>query len=217
MKSDLVIQRSAKKFPAAILLQLFLLIRLGIHAETGISATSTLMRLPKTPQQNQYYCGPASLQSILAYYGTEMLQQSIGREVKTTAVSGTPVSSMVAFLQAKGFKAEIRRGMTHFELRQKLDARHPLILMIQAWSGKAETDWANTWDCGHYVVAIGYDDRRIFVMDPYIVSSYGWLTWDDLDLRWHDHGHDGKMIRSAIEVFPRRNAKVPPPDFVPVK
>ena len=73
--------------------------------------------------------------------------------------------------------------MTDAALRRTLDLRRPVILMIQAWGE------------GHWVVAIGHDRARIYFEDPILHASRGYLTWRELESRWHDVGFDGRRVR----------------------
>ncbi len=171
------------------------------------------MKLPQVTQHTPVHCGPAAMQSILAYYGLEYFQDDLGKKMGTSIDFGTPVSRMVAFAKAEGFGAKLREGITRAQLQYMLDLQHPVILVIQAWAGEG-VDWAKTWDSGHYVVAIGYDEKRVFFMDPYLISSYAWIPWDELFLRWHDEGMDGVIERGGIEFTPKSTMKFSPPDLV---
>ena len=100
----------------------------------------------------------------------------------------------------------ILRGIAHYKLeheecfdmsvddvRKRLDAGIPVMLMIQAWH---ETDrrkrrwrgYADEWDDGHWVAAIGYDRSAMYFEDPSLATSRGWLTYEELAARWHDVG-----------------------------
>ena len=57
--------------------------------------------------------------------------------------------------------------------------------MIQAWSSRKVKDWENHWKDGHYVVAVGYDIKKIYFEDPYsYLRTY--LFCNELEKRWHD-------------------------------
>lgn len=172
-----------------------------------------MMQLPQVTQHTPYHCGAASLQSVLAYYGIEYFQEDLGQKLGTTFDNGTPVSSMIRLARSEGLGADLREGMTRIKLQRMLDLGHPVILVIQAWAG-AGVDWKKTWDSGHYVVAIGYDANRVYFMDPYLVSSYAWIPWEELFSRWHDQGLDGVLERGGIEITPKSTMKAPPPELV---
>ena len=100
----------------------------------------------------------------------------------------------------------ILRGIAHYRLeheecfdmsaddvRKRLDAGIPVMLMIQAWheSDRRKRRWrgyADEWDDGHWVAAIGYDSSAMYFEDPSLATSRGWLTYEELAARWHDVG-----------------------------
>ena len=45
-------------------------------------------------------------------------------------------------------------------------------------------NWQNHWGDGHYVVAIGYDQKKIYFEDPYTIS-HTFLPYKELERRWH--------------------------------
>lgn len=174
------------------------------------------IKLPQVTQHTPVHCGPASMQSVLSYYGKEYYQEDIGKKMGTSTEYGTPVNNMVRFARSEGFGAKLHHGITRDKLQAMLDDQHPVIIVIQAWAAPAgqEVDWKNTWDSGHYVVAIGYDAKRVYFMDPYLVSSYAWIPWEELFDRWHDEGMDGVIEHGGIEIIPAGSMKFPPPEFI---
>ena len=82
--------------------------------------------------------------------------------------------------------------MTIAELTRRIDAGSPVICLIQAWWADAKGhveprhDYADEWESGHYVIAVGYDRERIYFMDPSLAGNYGYIPRRDLDARWHD-------------------------------
>jgi ABC-type bacteriocin/lantibiotic exporter with double-glycine peptidase domain len=82
-------------------------------------------------------------------------------------------------------EASYRPGWTIDELRAALKKRQTVILDLQAWQDE-KRDWAKDWDDGHYVVLVGMDRTRAYVMDPSSPAAYAWLPLDELEQRWHD-------------------------------
>lgn len=85
-----------------------------------------------------------------------------------------------------------------------LDREIATVLDIQAWADDpADYDDPSSNKNGHYVVAIGYstsppleagvalkndaDDLYFYFMDPSLLCRYGYLSWTELDKRWHDN------------------------------
>lgn len=75
--------------------------------------------VPAVTQENAYYCGPAVLQSLLAYHGITASQEELANELKTHPVTGTEYEDLarVASIrifgqepaddQASGYRAEM--------------------------------------------------------------------------------------------------------------
>jgi len=193
----------------------------AVQAEPDLKLLK-LIKIPQVTQHTPFHCGAAAMQSVLSYYGIEYYQEDLGKKLGTSPEDGTPVNNMVSFARAEGFDARLHHGMTRDSLQGILDARHPVIVVIQAWAASADSegskagkvDWKNMWDSGHYVVAIGYDADRVYFMDPLLVSSYAWIPWEEFLDRWHDQGKDGVIVRGGIEMIPDATMKFPPPDFV---
>ncbi len=60
------------------------------------------------------------------------------------------------------------------------------------------------WKDGHYVVAIGYDKERIYLEDPStILRSY--ISYQDLEERWHDTDKARKYIKTGIVSGPKKD------------
>ncbi len=58
------------------------------------------------------------------------------------------------------------------------------MLLIQAW-GENGVDYATDWKDSHYVIACGYDENRIYFMDPYTLGYYTYISTSELLKRWH--------------------------------
>ena len=71
------------------------------------------------------------------------------------------------------------------QVKNYIDKKFPVILLIQAWPDKKVKDWKNDWIDGHYVVAIGYDKNKIYFEDP-SSSLRTYLYYKELEERWHD-------------------------------
>lgn len=149
----------------------------------------SLKGFPNLRQTHSYDCGAQVLQSILSYYGTEVREDEIIRVTQTT-VDGTSPDNLVSAIAHYGLKYETRE-MTIKEIKAFIDEKILVILVLQAWSENSDVDWENDWDDGHYVAAIGYDNEKIIFEDPSAFHRT-YLSYQELEERWHDKGIDGK-------------------------
>jgi len=77
------------------------------------------------------------------------------------------------------------RDMNIKNIKNYINKKIPVILLIQAWPGRKVKNWKNCWQDGHYVVAIGYDSKKIYFEDPSaFLRTY--LGYKELEKRWHD-------------------------------
>jgi uncharacterized protein YvpB len=94
---------------------------------------------------------------------------------------------MIAVSEKKGFQVVAKCGFSLQEIKQFVDAKHPVIVLVQAWAERDMTldDWRQDNDDGHYVIVIGYHDYDIVFEDP---ASFRrtWMTEEEFIVRWHD-------------------------------
>lgn len=107
--------------------------------------------------------------------------------------------------------------MTVQSLLTALDAGHPLLMPIQAWStaddGTFNTQNSSDHDTylieGHWVICVGYQKTdstcRFYFNDPASVG-YCFLDQNELEDRWIDMAYDGQIFkRYAIEITSASN------------
>jgi predicted double-glycine peptidase len=158
------------------------------------SPAPELNHLPLTRQSTDYTCGPASLQSILAYYGEEWSEDTLAREVKSDPEEGTNYREIVRFARSKGLTADAREGMTIDDLARAIKEHRPVIVAIQAW-GDHQEKYADDWEDGHYAIVVGVDDDNVYLMDPSTLGNYTFIPIPQFLARWHDaeKGPDRRM------------------------
>lgn len=82
-------------------------------------------------------------------------------------------------------------GWTLREVKRTVEAGHPVIVLVQAWSDRYMTleDWRNDFDDGHYAIMIGFAKGVLLFEDP---ASFRrtWLREREFLARWHDR--DGR-------------------------
>ena len=142
-------------------------------------------------QETGYSCGPAALRSICAYYGCGPGSEAeiildMGFEPPAAAENGSDPAHLLRAASRYGLHAREYRPMTARQLARCLDRGRPVLMMLQAWPDAPPVTFANVWDSGHWVVAIGHDARGVYFEDPSLKDARGFLTHAALDERWHD-------------------------------
>lgn len=143
-----------------------------------------IIDFPEYRQTFEYDCGAKALHSILSFYGTDTNEVDIIKIAGTNSKNGTPVHGMKKVAKHFGLNCQMQK-MTIKELEKYIDKNIPVILFLQAWAERKIKNWKNHWDDGHYVVAIGYGNKKIYFEDPYSCFRV-FLPYEELEDRWHD-------------------------------
>jgi predicted double-glycine peptidase len=180
-----------------------------------LNTISNLIRVPLSRQGHDYTCGVAALQSVLCYYGKEVREDTLAETLKSDIETGTDYRNIVEYALSEGFKADIQKEMNLEDLKQWIRHKKPVILLIQAWHGSDPVDNLTDWEDGHYVVAIGYDYKNIYLMDPSTLGNYTFIPIPEFLDRWHDQDpytgefliHFGMVIEKGQPQYDFREIK----------
>lgn len=148
-----------------------------------------IFSFPCLRQTYEWDCGASAVQSILAYYNFDVREEVIIKLAGTNQ-NGTMIKGIKKVIKKYKLKTEAGQ-MTIEELKKYLDKKIPVILLLQAWTKQKKVDWKNDWQDGHYVVAIGYDSKKIYFSDPSNFRTT-FLGYTELRHRWHDIDIKGK-------------------------
>lgn len=160
------------------------------HGEPSLSSPmAVFMRMPLSRQARSYTCGVAAMQSLLYYYGEEVREDILARELKSNAEIGTNYNNLIAAAQTRGIQVEVRRNMTIDELESALSSKKPVMVAFQAWADNVSA-YANDWEDGHWAIAVGYDKERIYFMDPSTLGNFTYIAIPEFLMRWHDTDSD---------------------------
>ncbi len=168
------------------------------NAEGGIvknelpKPPSNLIKIPMTRQSTDYTCGVAALQSVLMYFGDEYREDVLSKDLKADPEQGTAYKEIVRLAESKGYKVDVFKNMTIENLKKLIDSRKPVICLIQAWP-EHKVDYETDWEDGHYVVAIGYDEKNVYFMDPSTLGNYSFIPRVEFMKRWHDTDSKEKL------------------------
>lgn len=145
-----------------------------------------MLHLPHGIQAYDYDCGAKALQIVMAYYGIEIAENDLIKELGTDH-NGTAVDKMVAVARKYGFDVVAKCGLTPSNIKEFIEKEIPVIVLLQAWANRYMTldDWRNDYRDGHYAIVVGYTDHIIVFQDP---SSFRkvWLKEREFLARWHD-------------------------------
>jgi predicted double-glycine peptidase len=174
-----------------------------------------LVQVPVVTQREGFSCGPAATLALLRYWRPDAYQTveetALYAPLETTDARGTEPEPIAELFRRSGLEAQYRYGdVTVTDLERAVDAREPPIVDLQAWTDHP-IPYRDTWDAGHYVVMVGYDDERLFFADPSTMTPHGYafLPRAELEERWHDLAglSDDRVQRMAIFVRgPERRA-----------
>lgn len=94
---------------------------------------------------------------------------------------------------------------------------YPVIVDFQAWPDTPHYapppgGWANDTDDGHYNVVIGFDDERLFFMDPSTLGHYTYIPKEEFLVRWHDTDGPNNVPIYNYMIVPYRSTR---PAYLP--
>jgi ABC-type bacteriocin/lantibiotic exporter with double-glycine peptidase domain len=91
---------------------------------------------------------------VAAYFGKSVSELTLGRLAGTTKKHGTPPGGLVRAAESIGFETRLLEEASLADLQRQLKRKVPVIV-----------NWFST-DEGHYSVAVGLDEKDIFLQDP---------------------------------------------------
>lgn len=184
---------------------ILILIPLSIYStvmDTGniTQNNTTLLNVPDVRQPSNYTSGPTALQAVLAYYGTDVAVDELINQTNTTE-NGTLPDNLAQAARQKGFNAEIKENMTLQDLQQNINQGKPVIIDIQAWRSSNTTtgNWTDDQSDGHYMVVIGIDNQNVYLEDPAILGSRGYIPLQEFLERWHNTFINNKTVNNTTK------------------
>jgi ABC-type bacteriocin/lantibiotic exporter with double-glycine peptidase domain len=113
-------------------------------------------------KQDSQFCGPASLASVMTYYGAPMDQKIIGSRVYDEKLQGALITDLERYAREAGFETNSGRGTVE-GLKADLDRRRPVIVLVDPGF------WVLSRT--HYLVVFGYDDEGFTAHDGFTVAK----------------------------------------------
>ena len=104
--------------------------------------------------QTSYQCGPASLASVLNYWGVVVTPDEIAGEIYSASARGTLDIDMVLYSQRKGLLATQYEGNIE-DVRKNVDSGLPIIVLVGYGFSLMQKN--------HFMVITGYNDNGVIV------------------------------------------------------
>lgn len=185
-------------------LLLFLLVGCTESVESSadvsrLSDFEEFVEIPCIRQGTTYSCGIAALHSLLrwASYDLDVNDEYLMEACGTTPETGTNYEKLMDYMEQTGLlEVTWMDTMTADDIKSSIQDGCVVMIPIQAWASKEtdsgemvwfeSSDYEDYWDAGHWVIACGYNDQNALFMDPSTAGTYTQMSWEDLELRWHD-------------------------------
>jgi len=147
------------------------------------------IEVPLVRQARDYTCGVSATMTVVCYWTAEDLSEGpLSKTLNASKEEGTGYHEIVNYAIRQGFQVEVRENMELKDLHLYIDKKVPVIVLIQAWPLQEMPvyNWTNDWADGHYVVAVGYDNERMYFMDPSTLGLFTYIPNEEFLERWHD-------------------------------
>lgn len=109
-------------------------------------------------RQEANYCGPATMASVLNYWGYQISLEEVAGKVYTPKLKGSVTVDMLNYAKGTGFNAAWYKGNIQ-NIRKEIDNGYPLILYIDLGYPNFPPGHPIV-SSGHYIVVVGYDDDK---------------------------------------------------------
>jgi predicted double-glycine peptidase len=171
-----------------------------VTEEAPVPLPAHLIPLPLVRQATDFSCGNVAALSILRYYEPDPYartpESALYAPMSTTPEAGTEPGPIADYLSKQPVLAAHvedstdRKQVEVTDLERAVDRGEPTIVALQAWQAVSTyaqmKDWRTDWDDGHYAVVVGYDESRLFFMDPSTSGHYAYIPVEQFAARWHD-------------------------------
>lgn len=112
-----------------------------------------IKNVPFYPQK-KHQCGPASLASVLNFWGIQVSPEEIAKEIYSNSAKGTLGIDMAIYARSKGAFAEQIKGSWE-ELKNLIDADFPVIVSVDHGFFGIQAN--------HFMVVVGYSEDGVIV------------------------------------------------------
>lgn len=161
-----------------------------VYAERGeIPLSYKIEDVPFYPQLD-YYCGPASLASIINYWGGNVTQEEIGKRIYRSDLKGSLSIDLILYARERGYEVEVIKGDIE-RLKEEIRDNRPVLAFLNVG-----LRWLPIW---HYLVVIGYDDVRGELITNSGRKQFKRYRYKDFLRKWEATDYWGLVIRLPEE------------------
>ena len=182
--------KTALKLLLPVLIFVLIIIPAGIYStildDNNITEiNTTLLNVPDITMPDNSSSGPAALQAVLSYYGTNLLTDQLINQTNTTENGTTPESIAQAAVNL-GFTADVKENMSLKDLQGNLSQGKPVIIILTNGTSNNSTiqNMTNPQAEYRYMVVIGMDDQNVYFEDPALTGSRGFLPIQEFLDKW---------------------------------
>jgi ABC-type bacteriocin/lantibiotic exporter with double-glycine peptidase domain len=137
---------------------------------------ATTLDVPFVKQRTDF-CGPASLSSVMAYFGDKVDQDEIASSVYNPKLKGALITDLQNFAKERGFQTILKSSNIE-EIKSFIDQKKPVIALIDLGF------WVISKP--HYVVIVGYNQDGFFLNTGYKEKEF--MSYRDLQEKWEKMG-----------------------------
>lgn len=132
-----------------------------------------IISVPFFKQKNSFYCGPAVLQMIFAYFGTIISQDRLARAMRTTKKRGTLRKQLMRAATYSGLKVRAKHQATIADITRYLRRGVPVVVNYIEPSD----------DEGHYAIVVGAERSNLMLNDPHNGKGFQ-IRVEEFRSRW---------------------------------
>jgi ABC-type bacteriocin/lantibiotic exporter with double-glycine peptidase domain len=148
----------------------------------GAGSSHIIHDVPFVMQDTQY-CGPASLSSVLSYYGDTLDQKTIGKAVYSPKLHGALITDLENYGKGRGFQTKSGQGHTA-DIKKFLSEGKPVIVLVDL----------GLWVISkpHYLVVYGYNEQGFAAHNGFEAAKL--YLYEEFEKIWESAGRSFLLV-----------------------
>ncbi len=163
---------------------------------------SVILDVPYVRQCSSYHCGPASAEMFFKFYGIDVGQEQIGKDVHerfgydlTDKTREDPGLKFFHLKEVMSLYMEHISGTTNMsaqDILELLDNNNPIMARVS-------TDDGSHPNYAHFIVIRGYEDNILHIHDPWYMFRRV-ETWENFLKDWDVSQHMNPTCNYGIHI-----------------